>query len=76
MDRGARVKFRPGSKACAKWRVSETTPGLVLARYHSMRDGQPERIDVLFAPNLTVWGERISEFEEAPSDPSGVNGRN
>ncbi len=63
MDRGARVKFKSGSKAQANWRVSDGMAGMVLARYRPPQAGQPERLDVVFSDNLTVWGERASEFE-------------
>jgi hypothetical protein len=68
MDRGARVKFKSGSKARANWRVSDGTAGMVLARYRAPQPGQPERLDVTFGANLTVWGERASEFEIVPAD--------
>jgi hypothetical protein len=63
MDRGARVKFKNGSKAQANWRVSDGMAGMVLARYRPPQPGQPERVDVVFSNTLTVWGERASEFE-------------
>lgn len=68
MDRGARVKFKSGSKARANWRVTDGMAGMVLARYRSPQAGQPERVDVLFSNNLTVWGERASEFELIAQD--------
>jgi hypothetical protein len=64
MDRGARVTFKPGSKAQANWRIGEGLAGLVLARYRAPRAGLPERVDVQFSSGITVWGERISEFVE------------
>ncbi len=66
MDRGARVKFKTGSKARANWRVLDGMAGLVLARYHGMQPGTPERVDVVFSAGVIVWGERSSEFEEVP----------
>jgi hypothetical protein len=68
MDRGARVKFKSGSKAQANWRVSDGMAGMVLARYRPPQPGQPERLDVVFDKNLTVWGERASEFEVVPQE--------
>lgn len=67
MDRGARVKFKTGSKAQANWRVGDGMAGLVLARYRPPQPGQPERMDVSFGA-MTVWGERASEFEVVPSE--------
>lgn len=64
MDRGARVKFKPGSKAQANWRVGEDLAGWVLARYRAPQPGLPERVDVRFGSGVTVWGERASEFIE------------
>ena len=66
MDRGARVKFKSGSKAQANWRVLDGMAGMVLARYRPPQPGQPDRIDVMFSSNVTVWGERASEFEIIP----------
>lgn len=63
MDRGARVKFKSGSKAQANWRIGDGMAGRVLACYRPALPGQPERVDVVFSGNLTVWGERASEFE-------------
>ncbi|MFM2443709.1 MAG: hypothetical protein RJB09_895 [Pseudomonadota bacterium] len=64
MDRGARVKFKTGSKARANWHVGDGVAGMVLARYRAPQAaGQAERLDVVFSANLTVWGERASEFE-------------
>jgi hypothetical protein len=68
MDRGARVKFKSGSKARANWRVSDGMAGRVLARYSPPQPGQPERLDVKFSGTLTVWGERASEFEIVSQD--------
>ena len=68
MDRGARVRFKNDSKARANWRVSDEMAGMVLARYRPPRPGQPERVDVVFTANLTVWGERASEFEILPPE--------
>jgi hypothetical protein len=68
MDRGARVRFKTGSKARANWRVGDGMAGMVLARYHALQAGQPERVDVVFSAHLTVWGERASEFEILPSE--------
>jgi len=68
MDRGARVKFKSGSKAQANWRVTDGMAGMVLARYRPPHAGQPERVDVVFNKNLTVWGERASEFEVVPEN--------
>jgi hypothetical protein len=68
MDRGARVKFKPDSKARQNWRVSDGMAGRVLARYRAMQPGQPERVDVEFEAKLTVWGERASEFEVLPPE--------
>lgn len=68
MDRGARVKFKPGSKAQANWRVGEDLAGWVLARYRAPQPGLPERLDVRFGSGVTVWGERASEFVELTAD--------
>ena len=68
MDRGARVKFKTGSKAQANWRVTDGMAGMVLARYRPTHPGQPERLDVTFGGNVTVWGERASEFEIVPAE--------
>ena len=68
MDRGARVKFKTGSKAQANWRVSDGMAGMVLARYQPPQPGETERVDVVFDKNLTVWGERASEFEIIPPE--------
>jgi len=68
MDRGARVKFKNDSKARANWRVADGVAGLVLARYLAPQAGKPERVDVVFSANLTVWGERASEFEILPPE--------
>ena len=38
------------------------------ACYRALVAGQPERVDVIFGGNVTVWGERASEFEEIPAD--------
>ncbi|MDB5643959.1 MAG: hypothetical protein JWN07_3276 [Hyphomicrobiales bacterium] len=62
------MKFKDGSKARANWRVSDGMAGMVLARYRPPQDGQPERVDVVFTENLTVWGERASEFEILPPE--------
>ncbi len=64
MERGARVKFKPGSKAQANWRIGDGLAGLVLARYRAPQPGLPERVDVRFGSGITVWGERASEFIE------------
>lgn len=62
LDRGARVTFRPGSKAQANWRISDGMDGLVLACYRTHHQGMPERVDVRFNSGVIVWGERASEF--------------
>jgi hypothetical protein len=62
MDRGARVKFKPGSKAQAHWRIRDDVAGLVLARYRAPQPGRAELVDVSFGVGMTVWGERASEF--------------
>jgi hypothetical protein len=65
MDRGARVKFKSGSKARQNWRVADGIAGLVLARYRcsAASNEDPERVDVHFGSEGIVWGERASEFE-------------
>ena len=68
MDRGARLKFKPGSKAQANWRIRDGMAGMVLASYRPPKPGMPERVDVLFGSNVTVWGERASEFEIVPPE--------
>ncbi len=62
MDRGARVKFKPGSKAKDNWRISDEVAGLVIARYKTPRTNVPERVDVRFDAGIVVWGERATEF--------------
>ena len=64
LDRGARVKFKPGSKAQANWRISDGVDGLVLACYRTQHHGTLERVDVRFGSGVIVWGERASEFVE------------
>jgi hypothetical protein len=68
MNRGARVKFKPGSKAQMNWRIGEGTAGLVIARYRAPQPGLPERVDVSFGTGITVWGERATEFVELSAD--------
>ncbi len=68
MDRGDRVKFRPGSKAKDNWRINDEVAGLVLARYRTPRTGVSERVDVSFGAGVIVWGERATEFIEVNSE--------
>ena len=48
--------------------INAGVAGLVLARYLAPQAGKPERVDVVFSANLTVWGERASEFEILPPE--------
>jgi len=64
MERGARVIFKPGSKAQANWRIGDGLAGWVLAHYRALQAGMPERVDVRFGSGMIVWGERASEFIE------------